>query len=81
MMLAAPISAQDFQKGFEAVQGGDLKTALKEWKPLAESGYSVAQHNLGLMYDEGEGVPEDAKEAIRLYTLAPEQGYVNAQYN
>ena len=53
MMLAAPISAQDFQKGFEAVQGGDFATALKEWKPLAESGYSVAQHNLGLMYDHG----------------------------
>ena len=81
MMLAAPISAQDFQKGLEAAQSGDFETALKEWKPLAEGGDSVAQYNLGVMYDEGEGVPHDDKETLRLYTLAAEQGYVNAQYN
>ena len=56
MTLAAPISAQDFQKGLEAAQSGDFETALKEWKPLAESGHSSAQNNLGLMYDKGEGV-------------------------
>ena len=42
-------------KGFEAAQSGDFETALKEWKPLAEGGESVAQHNLGLMYDNGWG--------------------------
>ena len=81
MMLAAPISAQDFQKGYEAYQNGDYATALKEWTPLAEGGNSRAQFNLGVMYDDGQGVPQDDKEAVRLYTLAAEQGYVNAQYN
>ena len=38
MMLAAPISAQDFNKGLVALQSGDFETALKEWKPLAEGG-------------------------------------------
>ena len=52
-MLAAPISAQDFQKGLEAAQSGDFATALKEWKPLAEGGDSVAQYNLGVMYKNG----------------------------
>ena len=65
MMLAVPISAQDFQKGFEAPQSGDFETALKEWEPIAEVGDSVAQHNLGLMYDNGWGVPNDDKEAVR----------------
>ena len=81
MMLAAPISAQDFQKGYEAYQNGDYATALKEWTPLAEGGNSVAQNNLGVLYRYGWGVSQDYKEAVRWYKLAAEQGYANAQFN
>ncbi len=81
MMLAAPIFAQDFNKGLEAAQSGDFETALKEWKPLAENGHSSAQNNLGLMYDDGTGVPQVDNEAAKWYTLAAEQGFVLAQYN
>ena len=81
MMLAAPISAQDLQKGYEAYQNGDYATALKEWKPLAERGNSRAQFNLGVMYRRGEGVPQDHKEAVGWYMLAAEQGDVDAQVN
>ena len=49
----------DFQKGLAAVQRGDFATALREWTPLAEQGYATAQYNLGVMYDNGEGVPQD----------------------
>ena len=49
IMLAAPISAQDFQKGLEAAQSGDFATALKEWKPLSEQGDADAQYNLALI--------------------------------
>ena len=27
----------DFQKGLDAAQNGDFATALREWKPLADS--------------------------------------------
>jgi len=33
------------------------------------------------MYNEGLGVPQDYKEAVRLYRLAAEQGHAEAQYN
>jgi TPR repeat protein len=33
------------------------------------------------MYDKGEGVPEDDKEAMKWYRLAAEQGYASAQSN
>ena len=33
------------------------------------------------MYDNGLGVPQDYKEAVRLFRLSAEQGYANAQYN
>ena len=32
------------------------------------------------MYSEGQGVPQDYDETIKLYRLAAEQGFVNAQY-
>ena len=79
IMLAAPISAEDFQKGLEAAESGDFETALKEWTPLAEGGDSDARYNLGLMYENGWGVPQYYKEAVRLYTLAVKQGHAMAQ--
>ena len=33
------------------------------------------------MYDNGQGVPEDDKEAVKWYRLAAEQGYAKAQDN
>ncbi len=33
------------------------------------------------MYEKGNGVPQDYKEAVRWYRLAAEQGDADAQYN
>ena len=75
------VLAADFNKGLEAAQSGDFKTALAEWTPLAEQGDSDAQSNLGLMYSNGWGVPENDKTAVKWYTKAAEQGISDAQYN
>ena len=71
----------DFQKGMEAYNKGDYATALKEWKPLAEGGDTDAQYNLGIMYDNGQGVLQDYKTAAKWYILSAEQGNAEAQYN
>ena len=81
LLLGVPSYSADFNKGLTAAQSGDWATALKEWKPLAEEGNAAAQNNLGLMYHNGWGVPQDDKEAVRLYRLAAEQGYADAQGN
>ena len=47
----------------------------------AEQGDAVAQNNLGNMYRNGNGVPQDAAEAVRLYRLAAEQGDASAMTN
>ena len=65
MTLSAPVAAQDFQKGFAAYEAGDFATALQEWTPLAEQGNVSAQYNLGTLYDSGDGVPQDYKEAVK----------------
>ena len=49
------------------------------WPPIR--GTPDAQNNLGVMYANGEGVPEDDAEAVRWYRLAADQGDADAQYN
>ena len=56
-------------------------SSLLETRRLAEQGDASAQLILGLMYDNGEGVPEDDAEAVRWYHMAAEQGLALAQYN
>jgi len=53
----------DFKKGLTAYETGNYATALKEWRPLAEKGDADAQYSLGLMYDQGRGVPQNFSEA------------------
>ena len=80
LLTSLSVSA-DFQKGLDAYNGADYATALREWKPLAEQGYALAQYNLALMYANGEGVPEDDKEAVKWFRLAAEQSHASAQFN
>ena len=81
LLLGVPSYSADFNKGLTAAQSGDFATALKEWKPLAGQGDADAQINLGLMYQNGWGVPQDDKEAVYWYELAAEQGDAKAHYN
>ena len=47
----------------------------------AHEGYSKAQTLLGTMYEEGEGVPRDTKEAVHWYKKATNQGDAVGQYH
>ena len=47
----------------------------------AEQGEAKAQHNLGVMYRIGHGVPQDYKAALKWFRLAAEQGLAKAQGN
>ena len=44
----------------------------------AEQSFAPAQYNLGVMYDNGDGVPQDEVEAMRWYRLAADQGFAAA---
>lgn len=80
LMLTPSLSrAQDFQSGLTAAESGDYATVLREWTPLAEQGDARGQYNLGIMYAEGFGVPQDHAEAVKWYLLAAEQGEARAQ--
>ncbi len=81
LVLSAPALAADFEAGREAYERGDYATALKEWRPLAGQGDADAQYALGVMYEDGRGVPQDSAEAVKWYRLAAEQGDADAQIN
>ena len=56
-------------------------TEIEELRLAAEQGDPDAQSNLGIMYHNGEGVPQDYQEAVKWYRLAAEQGVASAQGN
>ena len=49
-------------------------------RQAADQGDAEAQYNLGVIYNNGEGVPKDDAEAVRWFQLAAEQGYAKAQF-
>lgn len=67
--------------GWSAYQRGDYATALATWKPAAESGDADAQFLVGVIFDEGQGVPPSRTEAAKWYRRAAEQGHAPAQTN
>jgi len=88
LVLALPVWAQEAQTKpqrdvaelYRAAVAGDSQ-ALEQLRTLATGGEAVAQYNLGLIYENGPGVPRDYAEAMRWYRLAAGQGLVSAQYN
>jgi uncharacterized protein len=67
----------DFAKGQEAYLLKDYAKAIQEYK---NDDSPKAMFQLGRMYDHGEGVPQDPKEAAVWYRKAADLGHVRAQY-
>jgi TPR repeat protein len=80
LLMAGPAWA-GFDEGMAAAGRRDYIAAAEEWLPLAEQGHVGAQYNIGVLYDQGLGVPQDFGEATKWYRLAAEAGHVDAQAN
>ena len=81
LLVATSVAAADFDTGVRAYNRGDYTSAFREFRALAEQGHAGAQFSLGFMYDNGEGVPEDDRQAAFWYRKAAEQGEAYAQSN
>ncbi len=55
------------------------ETAAKELRTSAEAGDASAQYKLGLLYDEGKGVPQNPIQAKEWIEKAAMQGHAGAQ--
>jgi len=59
--------------------GMDAENEVVKLRKAAEQGDAKAQYNLGAMYDNGRGVPQNDAEAVAWYRKAAEQGEAKAQ--
>jgi TPR repeat protein len=76
-----PVTLSAYQSGLAAAKAGDFIKANEEWAPLAETGNPRTQYHLGVKFQNGIGLPQDNKEAVKWFQLAAEQGLAKAQYN
>jgi hypothetical protein len=60
----------------EAVQGTDMNRILKR----ANAGDSIAQYEMALRYADGEGVPQNYRDAMAWFARAAANGNDNAQW-
>jgi uncharacterized protein len=70
VVAAGPVLADALDDGTAAYEGQEYATALRLFRPLATKGDAVAQFSLGLVYDKGQGVPQDDRQAYFWLLLA-----------
>ena len=78
--IAGTAIAGPIEDGEAARDRKDYATALRLFRSLAEQGDATAQEHLGMMYENGLGVPEDYAEAVLWFRRAADQGLKTAQW-
>jgi hypothetical protein len=71
----------DYAEGMRVYEQKDYAKAAILFRKAAETGNASAQFELGLIYDDGQGVAQDYKQAMVWYEKAAAQGNAPAQYN
>jgi hypothetical protein len=80
LTMGGPVIAGPAEDAQAAYDRQDYGTALHLLRPLAERGDAKSQNGLGLMYMNGQGVPQDYAEAVKWYRKAADQGFAIAQF-
>jgi hypothetical protein len=82
-IVVAPwqLLAQNLEDGEAAYNKKEYHTAVDIFRKLAGRGNPQAQFYLGYMHEEGQGVDQDAQQALRLYKKAGVEGHVGALNN
>jgi TPR repeat protein len=73
-LLATSAYGQDCKEGQAAFAAGNYAKAMTVLQPLVAKGDACAQYQLGEMYMQGKGVPEDKAKALDLFKKAAAQG-------
>lgn len=68
------VAANEIIAGIES-ENGNYKEAFKLFQIAANTGFPSAQHNLGVAYQNGEGVKPNLTEAVKWYEAAANQGW------
>ena len=81
LVLFGTAMAGPLEDAKAAAERRDFATALQILRPLAEQGNAAAQTALGVIYEHGQGVPQDFVQAVIWYNEGAYQGDPDAQSN
>jgi uncharacterized protein len=81
ILVMSSLVEAGYQEATDAFDKGNSLIALQEFQALADVNDARGQYGLGIMYDLGEGVPQNAEQAAKWYQLSAVQGYADAQNN
>src|ERR1700692_2253884 len=80
LMISEVAMAGPLEKRDSAFNRVDFGLARNGYSELADQGDRTAQFKLGVLYDEGNGVDKNSREAIRWYCISSAQGFPEAAY-
>ncbi len=72
---------QSYLAAAKAHAQGDYKKAIDIWAALAKEGHVAAMTAMGLIYDRGQGVLLNSKEAVMWFRLAADGGDKNGMFH
>ena len=72
--LQGNVLASSLYEGVAAYNSGNYEKAYQLWETLAQEGDHRAQYNMGTLYSNGKGVPQNEAEAIKWFQMAADQG-------
>ena len=70
MACATAAAAGPWEDAVSAYRSRDYPTAAKLFLSLAKQGHARAQNNLGMMYRDGLGIPQDFVRAHMWYSVS-----------
>jgi len=80
LILTSGAHAGAWEDGYADYQRKDYAAAVAKWRGVAQSGNREAQSLVGIMYFQGQGVPQDYPQAIKWLHMAAAQGEPKAMF-
>ncbi len=81
VLMMGSLSADLLNDGIKEVKNGNFKKANKLWTKACDLGNMSACFNLGLLYNNGDGVKQDKSKAKELFGQACDSGHMRSCYN
>jgi tetratricopeptide (TPR) repeat protein len=76
------VSADDaYNRGLKFLDSNMPDEAEVWFQKAAKQGHTEANYNIGLIYMNGRGKPQDSKKALEWFQKAADQGFLAAQYD
>ena len=81
ILLTTGFSKDLFELGLEAYNKGEFDKAAKQWQKACDDNVARACHNLGVLYEDAQGVKQDYHKAAELYKRSCDGGFVGSCLN